>query len=41
MLRRLLPFLLLLLLVLLVACMPDLSDPEIQHAVIQTLTATA
>jgi len=41
MLRRLLPFLILLLLVLLVACMPDLSDPEIQHAVIQTLTATA
>ncbi|MFZ1041150.1 MAG: hypothetical protein WCA79_07365 [Anaerolineales bacterium] len=41
MLRRLLPFLLVILLVLLVACMPDLSDPEIQHAVIQTLTATA
>ena len=40
MLRRLLPFLLLLL-ILVVACMPDLSDPEIQHAVIQTLTATA
>lgn len=29
MLRRLLPFLLVILLVLLVACMPDLSDPEI------------
>ena len=38
MLRRLLPFLLL---VLLTACSPDLSDPEIQHAVLQTLTATA
>ena len=38
MLRRLLPFLLV---VLLIACTPDLSDPEIQHAVIQTLTATA
>jgi len=38
MLRRLLPFLLL---ILLMACSPDLSDPAIQHAVIQTLTATA
>jgi hypothetical protein len=41
MLRRLLPFLLVVLLVLLVACMPDISDPEIQHAVVQTLIATA
>ena len=38
MLKRLLPFSLL---VLLIACSPDLSDPEIQHAVIQTLTVTA
>ncbi len=38
MLKRLLPFLLL---VFLIACSPDLSDPAIQHAVIQTLTATA
>ena len=41
MLRRLLPFLLVVLLVLLVACMPDISDPEIQYAVVQTLIATA
>ena len=37
MLRRLLPFIPL---ILLVACLPDASDPELQHAVIQTLTAT-
>ena len=36
--KRLLPFSFL---VLLIACSPDLSDPAIQHAVIQTLTATA
>ena len=38
MLKRSLPFLLL---IFLIACSPDLSDPEIQHAVVQTLTATA
>jgi len=38
MLRRLLPFLLP---VILIACMPDISDPEIQHEVVQTLIATA
>ena len=38
MLRRILPFSIL---VLLIACSPDLSDPAIQHAVIQTLTAIA
>jgi hypothetical protein len=37
MLKRLYPFAPL---ILLVACMPDISAPEIQHAVIQTLTAT-
>jgi len=37
MLRRLLP---LVPLILLVACAPDISDPQIQHEVIQTLTAT-
>ncbi|HUI87921.1 MAG TPA: hypothetical protein VLX61_04275 [Anaerolineales bacterium] len=36
--RRLLPFSIL---ILLIACSPDLSDPAIQHAVVQTLTATA
>ena len=37
MLKRLLPFIPLF---LLIACGPEVSDPEIQHAVIQTLTAT-
>lgn len=38
MLKRLLPFMLIF---FLIACSPDISDPQIQQAVLQTLTATA
>ena len=41
MLKRLLPILIVILPALLAACMSDISDPQVQHAVIETITATA